>query len=307
MSNKDQPFAFDIDDKPEARAALEALFVIRASKKGAAPLALRLHDAFVKRFRDRLRFMQLSSSKTARKIKPKDFEALATMLKGKEPQGVFGLALHSGATATYPEAPRFEDLHDELGTDEPIAAVRICLPDKPLADALAEARGFVDLVKGSELLWGSVGYSFNWVSGGYNEREVRAWMAPKLKRHPAFSTGDLAVYMTWSKFGVPHVGWMTILGKAPVETLGGYKALAEQAAKAKVGCAPLPEGGAVLQAGPEPSIGDVNRGDRLPLQRAVGKLIEPVALPADKVEQIVYVPGFPDDDSAAWAARFFRD
>jgi hypothetical protein len=111
--------------------------------------------------------------------------------------------------------------------------------------------------------------------------------------------------MTLSDWGIPHVGWLTMLGAEPVKTLGGYAALAKQAGGVGVQCDSLADGGATLQAGEQLSPGDVNRGDDLPLQHAVGRLIEPVRISDEDIQKAVWIDGFKREEAQAWVKRFF--
>lgn len=71
-----------------------------------------------------------------------------------------------------------------------------------------------------------------------------------------------------AKTVLPVVQWLTIVSDDLLRRVGGRKVLDG-----------LPEGivvhdygtGVIVQAGPAPSLGDVNKGDRLPLYRAVAK------------------------------------
>jgi hypothetical protein len=302
-------FEFRMDERAYAVPCIELIVVVKADLKGGAPLFLRLHDAYVEKFRSQITFIQLSSSKTASKIKPGDLQTLRSWVddEAAQKQRFLGFDYQCGRVAKSIDVPQFEYMQDQYQKPSPIGAIRISLPVSQLSETLSVAKSFVGTLSGPEFMWGSIGYSFSWRSGAYEARDVREWMMPKLKRHPGFSTGVLVQYQTWSAGGVPHVGWVTLLGSELVERLGASKALESAAAKAKVTYSPLPGDGAMLQAGPEPSPGDVNRGDGLPLQRAVGRLIDPVRISDKQVVKMVFVEGFKLDDARAWVTRFFRD
>jgi hypothetical protein len=69
--------------------------------------------------------------------------------------------------------------------------------------------------------------------------------------------------------------WLTLLGTVQLERLGLSAAALEQKIGPDVVIHQLAHGVA-LQAGPSPELGDVNKGQRLPLVRRVAALIEPI-------------------------------
>lgn len=102
---------------------------------------------------------------------------------------------------------------------------------------------------------------------------------------------------------IKGVGWLTILGTDLVEALGGRQSLRDALDDAVVIHAA--QHGIVLQAGPTPEVGDVNRGERLPLYRdvfgAVGHLVQPLV-----ADGMPFDMGRDDDEerTEAWLTRF---
>jgi hypothetical protein len=93
--------------------------------------------------------------------------------------------------------------------------------------------------------------------------------------------------------------WLTFLGPALADQLGGRDALT--AAAAGVTVAPAGHGFA-LRAGDEPEIGDTNRRVGTPMLRAVAQAVEPVTLFGNRALE----PVFGDDPDALdrWERRF---
>lgn len=89
-------------------------------------------------------------------------------------------------------------------------------------------------------------------------------------RHPGATIGGFLETraMRFIK-GVAGVSWLTLLGAAPVEALGGRQALREALASTPEIVMHEAQHGVVIQAGPAPALGDVNKGKDLPIHRAV--------------------------------------
>ena len=108
---------------------------------------------------------------------------------------------------------------------------------------------------------------------------ARDLIAPLAMRHPGYDVA--ATSGSSMRIGGRCRGarWVTFLGPEQVAALGGAAALAQA----------VPPGltvrnrdrGTLLRAGPTPELGDVNRGDGLPLLRALARQLEPVTLFGD--------------------------
>jgi hypothetical protein len=102
---------------------------------------------------------------------------------------------------------------------------------------------------------------------------------------------------------VKGVNWLTVLGRGCVEALGGIdliRAAVDPAIEIHERNHAI-----VLQAGPRPELGDVNRGDRLPLFRSVYHAIEDLHQPM--IDAAEPFPMGRDDDeerTEAWLRRF---
>lgn len=98
---------------------------------------------------------------------------------------------------------------------------------------------------------------------------------------------------------IKGVNWLTLLSPPFVEELGGKAALREK----------LSEGvilhdlstGLMIQAGPEPGLGDVNAGERLPLYREVHRALTPVR---NSSHWPLGNRAFWQDETRRWMSRF---
>ena len=98
---------------------------------------------------------------------------------------------------------------------------------------------------------------------------------------------------------IKGVNWLTLLSPVLVERLGGKAALRAQLSSAIL-FHELPTG-LMIQAGPEPGLGDVNAGERLPYYREVHRALTPIRNPNH------YMLGariFGKDETRRWMTRF---
>jgi hypothetical protein len=99
---------------------------------------------------------------------------------------------------------------------------------------------------------------------------------------------------------IKGINWLTALDQSWIDRLGGSAALA----------AALGEGiemrpfrtGMVIQAGPRPLLGDVNRNEPMPAYQAVARALKPIRIAS--VLSISDDFGFDEDRSDKWLARF---
>lgn len=117
-------------------------------------------------------------------------------------------------------------------------------------------------------------------------------------RHPGFDMPENDA--TNSRIGrkVRGAYWLTFVGPWAVEKLGGEKALRKALPKEidvqAVGV------GVMIRCGQLPAEGDLNRDEKLPLVRAVAKVLEPVTLFGDRFLNTLFRD---EDERARWERR----
>lgn len=260
---------------------------------------------FAGRFSDRLTFYRTGDMKRFRPFEKlaldapyhwfSDDKVLATKM--------LGFMAHAGDTQTnvYPPALKLS----LWGFDEPPRFVfRMALPVE-LGDAPDDVVSLVqDALADFPLESGHCGYSFVWDETDISqEREVCAWAAPFLLRHPGLGNGDAFMLSNAADQGVVAVSWLTFLGPRITADLGGQDAL-QGRCPPDVSVLPLGKGGTLLRAGFAPQLGDVNRQDLLPAYRAVGQLVAPRRT-TDEAFEDVLIYGMADEDAHDWLRRFF--
>jgi hypothetical protein len=122
--------------------------------------------------------------------------------------------------------------------------------------------------------------------------------APLLFRHPGFDVPNSGATNSGMGKRVRGAYWLTFLGAEALEKLGGGKKLrknlASEIEQREVGP------GVMLRAGKVPEVGDVNKGDTLPLLRSLAKTLEPVLNLDDRYLDNMFVD---EDARAKWERR----
>jgi hypothetical protein len=150
---------------------------------------------------------------------------------------------------------------------------------------------------------GGAGFSFIFATG-MSQNSV--YTLQIMKRFPGieFISGvDFAMESEKEQDRIKGVNWLTILNDELVEQLGGLD-------KMKVALEPacsihIYDGGVLIQAGPTPRIGDVQRGD-IPMEyRMVARYTKPIRF-ENYDESLFRVPDGLDDkaETLAWIGRF---
>jgi hypothetical protein len=116
----------------------------------------------------------------------------------------------------------------------------------------------------------------------YAARDADPVVPPFLSRFPGLAFDHPVFDALQLKDGFKRVNWMTVLGDPLVERLGGVDTLAEKAEQNGLGLLRY-AGGAIVQAGAAPELGDMNSGLVPEALRRAGRLLKPVRAPFDDV------------------------
>jgi hypothetical protein len=203
----------------------------------------------------------------------------------------------------------------------PMTKLRVTLP---LTHRLSTAPGdFVawlldfDLVRRASFVSGSAGYSV--VHGEFDgSSEIRVAMQRRLaslcRRYPGLEwplPGGIAMHLVgWDPvaddiaYYFPRVSWLTVLGKEIVTRLGGLSSLQGAfASTPEIRVHPIGDGrGAIVRAGEAPEVGDLARGELVPLQRRVAEVLRPARLPHVNLDG-----GSVEDWAQEWLEMFDRE
>lgn len=155
----------------------------------------------------------------------------------------------------------------------------------------------VQVVAGIKFKSGIGGFSMNYEDVYINKNDQLC--APIIGRFPGVNVINPWRYRNLD--GVPTINWLTLVSTADLERLGGWDAVAVQV-RPPIVMHRLAHG-AMLQAGPQPLLGDVNEQERVDAYYAVGRLLAPVRSTKPVPSGVVN-----DDEQAStlWMHRFFR-
>jgi hypothetical protein len=125
-------------------------------------------------------------------------------------------------------------------------------------------------------------------------KEARKWAF----RHPGFDMPNNESSTAGIAQRIRGAYWLTFLGPWALEQLGGRSAL-KTALPAGIDLLQV-GAGTMLRVGKYPEAGDVNKGDKLPMLRALAKILEPVTLFGDALLDNLFVS---EDQRARWERR----
>ena len=258
---------------------------------------------FAKRYGKKLTFYRTGDMKKFRRVDddtldaPYHWFADPKMLAKKQ----LALVAHSGPTERSALPPGLKLML--WGFDQPPSFVfRMMLPVE-VADKPDDLIAFVqDALTDFPLASGYCGYSFVWDESSVDEA-ANAWAGPLLLRYPGFNYESPVALSNAASDGVVGVSWLTFLGPEITNDLGGLKKLTK-AAPTGVSVLPLGKDGALIRAGKQPELGDVNRRDRLPSYGAVGRMVAPRRASDEELEDLL-IEGMSEEAALDWLRRFF--
>ena len=181
--------------------------------------------------------------------------------------------------------------------------VRLVLPTSFISESVAP---YLDLARNMGQMFsydfGQAGFAINWNHLGENKRGVLRVMNSLANRYPGL---DMS-YPFCTKFiaskGIKCANWLTFLNTDYCDRLGGLPVLRKKFDKSVV-IHDANNNGVIIQAGPLPEIGDVNRQKNLPIYHQVGKELAPIRC---REHPPIFGPGgFADKEvTEKWLSRF---
>jgi hypothetical protein len=266
----------------------------------AAPGLLQFYEEFMHRFVAGLKYYRTGTMRNWRRPTDKALQMVSAWTS--EPRNIadrdFMITFHSGPSEVEMLPPSIE-LNFENGTS--YVSARFA-PDF-LASGAEPVLDFVRTAIGNRFAlsagWGGYAIAFNEAMGplvGQPREKLRGW----LKRHSGLGHGQNFAIYERALHGISNVNWLTLLGAELLNRKGGRQSVAAALAARSTEIVVNPLGdGAIIQAGKRPEIGDLNRGDDLPLYREVGRYLKD--LRTTKPPRFLF--GF-EDDTEEWFARF---
>ncbi len=266
-----------------------------------APQLLRLYEAALPHVREHLTFYDVDGRFRPKKIGPRAFELLPFWAGEVDEQRLrYGLMLESGSTRAEHGEHAFH-LY-QLGTVLP-GFVRLVLPiDTVATDPQALVELAASLVGDLRFSCGSAGFCVSHY-GFSDDAGVRALS----RRYKGVDFCDPYAFRTWINEGISGVNWLTFVGDGLLERIGDtVDASAVEVLRDRLGPDnPIHEldHGVMVQAGPAPGLGEVNRGDLLPHYHRVGQALAGLRIPSDAMGRSDDIGG-DEEHTQAWLARF---
>lgn len=310
MSKEFDKLPLAVNGKTVIFPCVEIMALSMVPKADGAAGYARFYEAFAKRYGDQFRYYQLSDSTRWKKVLPKDVHKVSGWFSDKRSlaEPLLGITVHTHDVADEPRPPLFEMMFDHIYADYPRGMFRIVLPIDAVSPHATDVLELVDDAMAEfPVHWGSAGYAFYWESNDTKiDNFANQWLGRHLAKHPGLSPGNFITFGLGVEQGLASIGWLTFVGDAYIEQLGGRKALEAACESAGIGVRRYAKGVA-LQAGPVPELGNVNRRQRLDHYREVGRILAPVFAPEEILTKIriTGIDGINDPDRRlAWLKRF---
>lgn len=201
-----------------------------------------------------------------------------------------------------------------------IQSIHIAFPlDHPLAqpDALLAWIKDLDCVKQPSFVSGHAGFgiaAYETVGERPLQQQMNAALASALSRHPGLNfekKGWVGVHLLkywpghpWFLPRIKRVNWLTFVRNLMLDELCSGTETVKTALAAQEGVVLHDLGdGLIIQAGDAPAIGDVTKGDTLPVYRHVAQVLASARIP--QIKQIGRI--FTNDIANAWLNALERD
>jgi hypothetical protein len=248
-----------------------------------------------------VKFFRSETMKAAAPLKKDSLGLVPFWLKKTaKKRDIYMMFLESGSVRDEPSDHAFA-----LNATPECGYARLILPPSFIAKSVSP---FVDLAvtlaQGFPFAFGQGGWAmnFNPLEMDYKRDALRS-MNALAKRYPGIDMSHpfTTKYAPARGNGIKCINWLTMLNTEFVERLGGMARL-RKAFDDKVVIHDL-KSGVLIQAGPAPAIGDVNRRQALPAYRQVGRVLAPIR--AEEQASIFGPAGVGDEDvTGKWLRRF---
>jgi len=283
-----------------------------------SPDMLGPYRAFMARFKDSVRYSVLDGNQSrAKQVKPSHFDDVYNKLAAFKRREISGPVafFRNGKITEEVRTPAFDQRLTRGGEKAQASVARISLSLSWFEkEGLPGINQLLDeCLQGFVLRSGYVGYCF--VYSGYRsyDRTAETYFSHWLLRHPGLMNPSLSQTIA-SIFGLPDLGWITLLGQEFVEKMGG-EAVLRDAVKpiAQAHWRAYPNGVIGIRMGDAPRMGDLQGGDTMEDYKALGKVLAPLR-DRDAIGKCMSVPGLigPGFEQYApmlpkWINRFFPE
>jgi len=265
------------------------IYPLKSNRDGA----LDFYHKALEILKPELRYVLVDGNGRYKKITPKTYEMLPYWASDDCPTRLaMGVHLDAGDT---PESRSDHSFYFKEGWG---GCLRMIVPVEFILD---NPKGFVELaVKMCQRLrfeTGQAGFSLHLHEDYHSHgRHIRTISQ-------RFLGLDIGNPSSWSDAliqGIKTVGWLTLVGDRLLEKIGGRDGLRERL------LTDIPvhdlDHGVIIQAGPKPTLGDVNAGEDISYYRRVSRVLEPIRVPPEALGRLSNVGG--RNNTRRWMARF---
>jgi hypothetical protein len=213
-------------------------------------------------------------------------------------RGLYGLTLESG-----PEKYSVSDKAFKLYEGLHQGQIKVMLP---LEFVTGQPGEFVKLAKraadGVRLWSGTGGFALNLIPDYPSDLPNRrvGFVGSRFLGIDVEPFGALA---SSADKGIKGIDWLTLIGDTFLERAGGRDAVRRQVSALDGVAVHELQHGIMIQAGAEPSFGDVNRGERLTLYHELGRVLRPLMIKESDLDVGDRIGGA--ERSRKWLYRFF--
>lgn len=302
MATGDEKFVYEEDGAVYLRLCVALTVYFEGRIEDHAPGIEHFYVTALARVGEHLRFYQTDSMKKPKPIKKSSADAMAALMHfGAKVPVFYKLFVESEDAAQ--AASRFS-ITVQANRLTRAGALRLAIP---VDEVLGHEDRFValarELTRTLALASGYGGFSFNRAEESDLQGTGNVRSAALSHRWYGIDVEDLSGTVSAIPHGLKSAGWLTLVGSKLLDRLGGSDALAA-VLPPEVILHPLPFG-VLIQAGPRPLLGDVNRGEDLPLYRAVGRVLAPIRAPSHP--RYLFKEALSNEDEGwtqKWLARF---
>jgi hypothetical protein len=220
--------------------------------------------------RDHVTQFTTDSMSAPRRVKKDTFELLPFWLKNpKARREILMLTLDNAST---PDSASDHAMIFRAVKSDNAGAIRLVLPIDFIAESTTP---FIELAKNLvasfDFSSGHAGYSVNYNDNGELLENAEDEFYRLSTRYPGIDLPDIFGSISVIGNGIKRINWLTLLGTLYSDGLGGANKLRRVLGK-DITVHDLPMG-VMIQAGPKPEVGDVNRRQRLPKYHIVGRTL----------------------------------
>jgi len=254
----------------------------------------------------RLTYFETGTMSGAKPLKKDSLDMLPVWFAGSKPRAdIYIMTLESGAHRNEPTDCAFYLQADEE-TAPPVGVARLMLPTAAAEDPRKIIDLTLDLVSKLRFESGHVGFGMNWDAAGDMEIVAKDRMFDVGMRYLGVDLADVDITLVAmnraARPGIKVVNWLTLVGDALLDADDLRRKVNELDGTGQCLVHQSP-GGVVIQAGPEPLLGDRNRRADLSVYERVGQVLAPYRFSNHK--KVFAGPATPGRDAwAEWLARF---